>query len=106
MYADLICVIDISGSMRGEKIYQVKESLKILLTLMDEKDRICLILFNESAQNYYDLNYLTKENKDILINKIDKIYSGGGTNILSGLQIAIDVLKKELNNTKKEQSVP
>ena len=104
--ADLICVIDISGSMRGVKINQVKESLKILLTLMDEKDRICLILFNELAENYFDLNYLTKENKDILINKIDKIYSGGGTNILSGLQIAIDVLKKELNNTKKEQSVP
>ena len=103
--ADLICVIDISGSMRGEKIRQVKESLKILLTLMDEKDRICLILFSELAENYYDLNYLTKENKDNLINLIDKIYAGGGTNILSGLQIAIDVLKKELNNEKKEKSV-
>ena len=103
--ADLICVIDISGSMRGEKIFHVKESLKILLTLMDEKDRICLILFNELANNYYDLNYLTKENKDILIQKIDKIYAGGGTNILSGLQIAIDVLKREINNDKKEKSV-
>ena len=103
--ADLICVIDISGSMRGEKIRQVKESLKVLLTLMDEKDRICLILFNELAKKYYDLNYLTKENKENLINLIDKIYAGGGTNILSGLQIAIDVLKKELNNEKKEKSV-
>ena len=103
--ADLICVIDISGSMRGEKINQVKESLKILLTLMDEKDRICLILFSELAEKYYDLNYLTRENKDKLINLIDKIYAGGGTNILSGLQIAIDVLKKDLNNKKNEKSV-
>ena len=103
--ADLICVIDISGSMRGEKIFHVKESLKVLLTLMDEKDRICLILFNELANNYFDLNYLTKKNKDILIQKIDKIYAGGGTNILAGLQIAIDILKREINIDKKEKSV-
>jgi len=103
--ADLICVIDISGSMRGEKIMQVKESLKILLTLMDEKDRICLILFNQLGNKYYDLNYLTKENKEILNNKIDEIYAGGGTNILSGLQIAIDVLKEEQKNEKNGNSV-
>ena len=58
---DLICVIDISGSMSGEKIYQVKESLKILISLMDEKDRLCLILFESSAQNYYNLSFLTKK---------------------------------------------
>ena len=60
---DLICVIDISGSMFGAKIEQVKESLKILINLMDEKDRICLILFNSTAENYFDLNYLTKQKK-------------------------------------------
>ena len=59
--ADLICVIDISGSMMGEKIWQVKESLKILLSLMDEKDRICLILFEFEAQNFFNLNYLKQK---------------------------------------------
>ena len=43
---DLICVIDISGSMTGQKIYEVKESLKILLSFLEEKDRLCLILFD------------------------------------------------------------
>ena len=33
--ADLICVIDISGSMSGEKIHLVKESLKILVDMME-----------------------------------------------------------------------
>ena len=103
--ADLICVIDISGSMRGEKIEQVKESIKTLLNLMEEKDRICLILFNERAINYYDLNYSTKENKNILIEKINEMRAGGGTNILSGLQIAIDVLKKDCNNTENVSTI-
>lgn len=70
--ADLICVIDISGSMSGEKIWHVKESLKILLNLMDEKDRICLILFDNDATNYFNLNYLTKKNKEILNQKYFK----------------------------------
>ena len=83
--ADLICVIDVSGSMFGEKIRYVKESLKIVLKLMDDKDRICLILFENLAKKYFDLNYLTKQNKEILIDKINKISTGGGTNIMSGL---------------------
>ena len=96
--ADLICVIDVSFSMYGAKIEQVKESLKTLINLMDEKDRICLILFCSTAENYFDLNYLTKENKEILANKINQINVVRGTNILSGLEIAINVIKKNCNN--------
>ena len=103
--ADLICVIDVSGSMFGEKIQQVKDSLKILLDIMDEKDRICLILFETEAQNFFNLNYLTKQNKNLLMDKIDKIESGGGTNILSGLEIAIDVIKKQCINEKNVSSI-
>ena len=98
--ADLICVIGISGSMWGQKIEQVQESLKILLDVMDEKDRICLILFESSAVNYFNLNYLTKENKKILMDKINKIRANVGTDILSGLKIAIEVIKNQCNNEK------
>ena len=85
--ADLICVIDISGSMMGHKINQVKESLKILVNLMDEKDRLCLILFDDNADIYYSLQNLTKQNKSVLIDKINNIDSRGGTNILNHLLI-------------------
>lgn len=33
--ADLLCIIDISGSMAGGKLCQVKESLKILVDMMN-----------------------------------------------------------------------
>ena len=102
---DLICVIDISGSMNGTKIEQVKESLKILINLMDEKDRICLILFNSTAENYFDLNYLTKQNKKILTDRVNQISATGGTSILSGLQEAIQVLKKHCNKEKNVSSI-
>ena len=102
---DLICVIDVSGSMCGEKIHQVKESLKILISLMDEKDRLCLILFESSATNFYNLEFLTKKNKEILEEKINKISAGGGTNILSGLKMAIEVIKGQTYNEKRVSSI-
>ena len=46
---DLICIIDISGSMKAQKLNLVKESLKSLILLMDSKDRLALILFNDKA---------------------------------------------------------
>ena len=91
--------------IEGDKICIVKESLKILLNLIDEKDRICLILFDNFATNYFNLNYLTKENKEILNKKIDKIDSHGGTNILSGLQLAIEVIKKQCNKQNSASTV-
>ena len=92
---DLICIIDISGSMKAQKLNLVKESLKSLILLMDSKDRLALILFNDKATQYLDLSYLTKETKESYIAKIDKIKSRGGTNILSGLEKAINILKEE-----------
>ena len=100
---DLICIIDISGSMKNQKITLVKESLKSLLSFMDEKDRMALILFNDKATQYLDLSFLTKETKANYMKKIDQITPKGGTNILSGLEKAVNILKeeklKEENNT-------
>lgn len=92
---DLICVIDISYSMEGKKIEQVKKSLKILTKLMDENDRLALILFCSYSSIYFDLDYMTEKAKANINQKIDDIKVNGGTNILSGLEKAIEILKKE-----------
>ena len=106
---DLICIIDISGSMKNQKLTLVKDSLKNLISFMDEKDRMALILFNDKATQYLDLSYLTKETKNNYIAKIDKITSRGGTNILSGLEKAVNILKeeklKESNNKTNEDNI-
>ena len=99
-YADLICVIDISGSMAGAKIDLVKKSLKALVNKMEKTDRICIILFNNSAKNFFNLEYLTDEIKNKLYNIIDNIKPEGGTNIMSGLEKAVEVL---INDKDKEK---
>ena len=102
---DLICVIDSSSSMRGNKIYQVKESLKILIDLMDKNDRLALILFNSYATNFFNLEYLTDKKKELLKDEINLIKTYPGTNILSGLKLAVDIIKKEQLEKKNEERV-
>lgn len=102
--ADIICVIDISGSMSGSKINLVKESLKILIKLMDKNDRIALILFNDEAKEEFNLTFCANEKKPELNIKIDTIEAGGGTNILSGLKMAIDLLINDKEKTKNNRA--
>jgi len=40
---DLVCVIDHSGSMGGEKIDLVRKTLKSIVELFGDNDRLCLI---------------------------------------------------------------
>jgi len=40
---DLICVIDKSGSMAGDKMEMVHHTLKLLLDILKEKDRLCIV---------------------------------------------------------------
>ena len=62
-------------------------------------------LYYLNHQHKINLNYLTKLNKKILIDKINQIRAYGGTNILSGVKIAIDVIKKQCNNEKNVSSI-
>lgn len=91
---DLVCVIDVSGSMNGPKIEQVKSSLITLISMMGSKDKIGLVLFNSQAYRYMDFTIVTNENKENIINEIKKIQAHGGTSILKGLSIAVDMLKE------------
>ena len=109
VYVDLICVIDISGSMRGERIEHVRESLQILVDMMKEKDRIALVEFSTKVDILYDLKYLDKKNKsevkDLIKNiKIKKPSEERGTNITTGLEAALGILKKEKNNKEGRSS--
>jgi Mg-chelatase subunit ChlD len=97
---ELICVIDVSGSMMGEKIKLVKQSLKVLLEMMGANDKLGLVLFNHQAEKLLDLTFTTSENKKMINGLIDKIQARGGTYILGGLEIAVNMFKSSSNEPK------
>ena len=49
---DVILVLDVSGSMRGDKIDQAKEALNFVLDNLNEEDRFNIIAFSTSTRHY------------------------------------------------------
>ena len=100
---DVLCIIDISGSMKGQKLSHVKLSLKSIISFMTPKDRLCIILFNDDANVYLDLSFMTEDTKKKYLEKIEKITAKGGTNILRGLKKAIEILKEDKKNENNNE---
>ncbi|CAD8119435.1 unnamed protein product [Paramecium primaurelia] len=91
---DLICLIDKSGSMDGQKIAMVQQTLSVLLDFLSDCDRYQLITFESSAQRLTPLKRVTDGNKQYFRQIISQIYSGGGTNIGSATDLAFRQLKE------------
>jgi Mg-chelatase subunit ChlD len=66
---DLVCVVDISGSMEGEKLQLVKNSLRFLMKIMGPWDRLSIVTFESRSHIILPWTRNTPENKD----KIKKI---------------------------------
>lgn len=56
---DLICVIDVSGSMMGEKIELVRSTMKYLLEALTPADRLSIITFESWGERVCGLKCVT-----------------------------------------------
>ncbi len=90
---DLVCVLDVSGSMSGEKIKLVKDTMKFLLETLTPSDRLSIITFNNSGRRICGLKTVSKHNMESFLKDVEDIKAGGGTNIYSGMQLAIQTLR-------------
>ncbi|CAD8154116.1 unnamed protein product [Paramecium pentaurelia] len=97
---DLICLIDISGSMIGVKIQMVKQSLIVLLQFLGDNDRLQLITFDDDAHRLTPLKRVTKQNKVYFTQIIQQIQANGGNRISEATKMAFYQLKnrKYVNN--------
>jgi uncharacterized protein YegL len=77
----LYIAIDVSGSMMHEnRLNNIKDTLKALLTYMKETDIITLYTFNNNVINYGDF-VLNDTGKSQFINIINRLYPNNDTNI-------------------------
>lgn len=66
---DLVCLVDGPWGLKNDIFNLEKETLKYLVSLMNDKDNFCLYTFNY----YYEFNKMTSTNKEKLLNNIDKL---------------------------------
>ena len=91
---DLICVIDHSGSMTGEKMQLVKNSFVHLLKYMGDFDRLSIIIFDDQASRLVPLIRTTEINKKKIMSALKSVHGRGGTDINLGMLHAFQVLNQ------------
>ncbi|MBT8493626.1 MAG: VWA domain-containing protein [Deltaproteobacteria bacterium] len=80
--------IDISGSMQGEPLDHVRESLVRLIDLLGDDDRASLTVFSDSASPVFPLSQMTQDNRASAKRRIRRLESQSSTNIEAGLAMA------------------
>ena len=103
---DLICLIDYSGSMGGDKITLVRNSLLELVDLMNKNDKLALIKFDSYAHIILQLSFMNDDNKDIAKQKIkDLTNPSGGTDIYEGLKQGLEILTENYSDGNRVASI-
>lgn len=95
---DVIFVVDVSGSMGGEKIEQARNALRYCISTLKPQDKFEIISFSSSIENFQ--RGLENAGKDEIQNAlyfIDNLSASGGTNIDAALKRALG-LKQTSDN--------
>jgi Ca-activated chloride channel family protein len=87
---DLTFVIDVSGSMSGEKIEQARAAGKQILRTLSPMDRFRLIDFSSDVRTFRDdFSTATRENLRAAEHYLDQLEAQGSTNISGALDEAL-----------------
>lgn len=89
----LAVVLDVSGSMSGEKIEDAKQATVKLIQQMQADDEIAIIKYSSDAQVVQSLSRVGKVREDAVA-KVKALAPEGGTNIPSGLSKALEELRE------------
>ena len=88
---DVTFVLDVSGSMSGEKLAQAKAAGRQLLNSLGRADRFRLVAFSGDVQEYADgWTAASREARRDAEDWLDGLSAGGGTNIQGALQRALE----------------
>eukprot|EP00977_Amphora_coffeiformis_P015581 scaffold4562_cov178-Amphora_coffeaeformis.AAC.10 len=94
---NVIMVLDTSGSMQGLRMNLLKEAAKRVVDTLTVSDRIAIVPFSSDAETPLtdeggNMFIATQENKDILLEEIEKLEARGRTNFYDAFAKAFDVL--------------
>jgi len=97
---DIVCVLDVSGSMQGDKIRQVQDATRFLIEQADPKDRLAVVAFNSNATRVLRLRKMSAEGKNDGNIATIRLQAGGGTSIAAGLDMALSVMERRRQRNK------
>lgn len=103
-----VFVLDVSGSMQGDGLTSLKESMDYILTKekareqsiqFSDKDAITIVTFNNRVDKVTQT--YTGDNTQPLLSFVNNLYAYGGTNIYDSSKKALDILRLESDEYTK-----
>lgn len=96
---NVLFVIDVSGSMGGQKIKQTRQAMFAILSQLRSGDSFNIVLFNGGTEQWRrSASLATSENiKEGKAFVDERVEAGGGTNINSALLLALKLLANTAN---------
>lgn len=90
--ADMVIVLDRSGSMNGEKMANARNAVVRLISELSEKDRLSVVVYSDGVRTLIHPTAVTSENRNQILARVRAIMTGGGTNLGAGLAEGVRVL--------------
>jgi len=91
-HADMVIVLDRSGSMSGEKIEYARRAVRDLLAHLADRDRFALVTYADGVRTEAVLTPVTESGRLRLTDIVDRVEAGGGTNLGAGLRAGMDLV--------------
>jgi len=92
---DIVAVLDVSGSMSGQKISLVRKSMRRLIRNLGSQDRVCLVTFDSRVETVMDFCTLNEGNKQRAYDIISGLKAGTSTALCGGV---VEGVQQLLNN--------
>jgi len=93
-------VLDVSGSMQGEKLLQAKEAVRQALHHLHEGDVLSLVTFSDEVRCVLEPTEIDDRSRNVIESILQEITSTGMTALDSGLELGIEkaLVKSRQNN--------
>jgi len=92
---EVVAVVDVSGSMAGEKLSLVRSTLQFLSHQFQSIDKFSLVTYDSNVNVLLPLTLMTKNTKDSLSKYIDNLKEGSNTNLSGGLLKGLEQFSAE-----------
>ncbi|KAJ1685885.1 hypothetical protein LUZ63_017275 [Rhynchospora breviuscula] len=89
---DIVAVLDLSGSMKGQRLEELKRAMLFVMAKLSPVDRLSIVSYSTEARRLCPLRLVTRSSKIELEMLINCLYAAGGTNMEGGLRMGLDIL--------------
>ncbi|KAF8720557.1 hypothetical protein HU200_023813 [Digitaria exilis] len=89
---DLVTVLDVSGSMKGQKLELLKHAMWFVIDQLGPSDRLSVVTFSDAASRLTRLARMSPPGKAAAKLAVASLVTVNGTNIAEGLRVGAQVL--------------